>query len=159
MKNAAISAWISVLLLTSVFSETPPKKEGKEPEVQSSPYADIDARWRGLKEIEAALIRFKTTYGRYPSEEEGISILCVAPKAWKDKKGWKPFLEPESLIDGWGNPFQYRIQPPGKVLGVYSTGEDGRSASKGEDDDDVNTWSIEEKNRFSGNVGPQFSVK
>lgn len=157
MKSTSLALFLSIVLPTSAFCDPAPSDEKKNAEGGStSAYDFIDARWRGLREIEAALIRFKTTYGRYPGEEEGLSVLCEAPKTWKEKKEWKPFLEPVSLIDGWGNPFIYRMHPPGRVLGIYSTGEDGLSSTHGEDGDDLNTWSKDKKNRFSPNVGENF---
>ncbi len=56
-------------------------------------------------------------------------------------------------LDIWGNPYRAvrdLTLPDGTVveLGVYSMGEDGSSASDGNDPDDINTWSESWKEHY-----------
>jgi general secretion pathway protein G len=84
--------------------------------------------------FEAALQAFEVDCGRFPTNEEGLAALVVAPK---DAGGWKgPYVK---LVpnDPWGNPYVYIA--PGTHLpdsfDLYCLGEDKR-----EGNDDVVNW-------------------
>ena len=72
---------------------------------------------------------------------EGESELGVLPNdvlefsssRMKEKDGYK---------DSWGNPYRVASEERdgGRWVGVFSTGIDGESATRGNDDDDINSW-------------------
>lgn len=51
-------------------------------------------------------------------------------------------IDHERGIDGWGHPYMFVAEdrPDGLWIGIYSTGRDGISNSKGNDPDDQNSW-------------------
>ena len=105
-------------------------------------------KWINMRTVEMAIIQFHGLYDRYPTPVAGLSVLVEQPKEWHYSKPWKKLLNPEMIIDGWGRPMQYRLSPPGNSFGVYSFGEDGLSSSQGEDRDDINSWALNETNRY-----------
>lgn len=113
----------------------------------------VPVKWINLREIEIAVFKFSKAYGRYPTSSEGLEVLVRRPEGWAEKERWQAFLDKSVLVDGWGNPFGYRLNPPGNEYGIYSCGEDGVSHSHGEDPDDVNNWIIGGTNR--GFVRPE----
>lgn len=51
-------------------------------------------------------------------------------------------MTPDLAMDGWGNPFMFTAEYRDDELwmGIYSNGQDGVSASRGNDPDDQNSW-------------------
>ena len=72
---------------------------------------------------------------------DGESPVSDLPEDVRDELWFTSFMR-EGYTDSWHNP--YRIvseQRNGtRWLGVYSTGRDGVSESKGNDPDDINSW-------------------
>lgn len=76
----------------------------------------------------SALALYKINQGQYPSEADGLqALLGVGVTKIAD--------------DPWGRPFLYVVDPklPDGV-GVYSMGPDGKTETRGNDPDDVNSW-------------------
>ena len=79
--------------------------------------------------IVQALSTFYATYGRYPTNEEGLDVLLRAT----DKL-------PEPLLEGkpkdpWGNPYQYNSPGASGPFEVLCWGADGREGGDGADGD------------------------
>jgi general secretion pathway protein G len=102
----------------------------------------------------SALQVFKSQAGRYPTEEEGLMALVEKPLTYPENKRWERVVD-KAPRDPWNNPYQYVIlanSPSGEKnavpwfsrvegIALYSFGPDGISISKGNDEDDFNTWS------------------
>lgn len=84
-----------------------------------------------INQISAGLDLFRLDIGRYPSEQEGLSVL-VERSAGLD--AWQgPYVQKaESLIDPWGAEFIYRASASEKPYDLISFGSDGLEG--GEDD-------------------------
>ena len=92
----------------------------------------VSATCSELKYIEGALITCQLETRRYPSQAEGLDVLT------------NDYLT-EIRPDAWGRPFVYvvpgRHQP--RSFDLYSLGADGKSATGGNDPDDINLWDQE----------------
>jgi general secretion pathway protein G len=84
-----------------------------------------------ISTIANALDRYEIEVGHYPSSEEGLDALMVAPANVQKWSG--PYLS-KPPIDPWGHPYQYRNPGTSNNRGydIYSFGPDGRDG--GEDD-------------------------
>lgn len=96
--------------------------------------ADIAATKTNISNYETALGAFQVDCGRYPTNEEGLSVLTSNPglPAWSG-----PYVK-IVVPDRWGNDFIYRA--PGAYLpdsfDLYSSGPDGQQDSA----DDIVNW-------------------
>lgn len=92
-----------------------------------------------ISTFESSLIRYKTKGGIYPTTEQGLEALVTKPSDGPQPRSYKSLIKSEkSLIDPWGNPYQYRR--PGKqnpdTYDVYSLGPDGQDGTE----DDIGNW-------------------
>lgn len=90
-----------------------------------------------IENFATALDSFYINVGRYPTTQEGLSVLRTKPEGEEKWKG--PYLKKEVPSDPWGNPYMY--QSPGRNGGyeIVSYGADGREG--GEDDNaDIASW-------------------
>jgi len=82
--------------------------------------------------LSMAMDEFLIDIGRYPSPDEGIDALWMAPDGLS---GWQgPYVRsPRSLLDPWGNPF---VIMPSDVANhppsVVSLGSDGAPGGEGQ---------------------------
>ena len=89
--------------------------------------------------LESSVERFFLHMDRYPTNEEGLSVLVHQPV--EGAKSWKgPYIK-ELRPDPWGNPYVYRS--PGlhgaRTYDLWSRGADGNDG--GEDNGkDVTNW-------------------
>jgi len=79
--------------------------------------------------IVQALNTFYATYGRYPTNEEGLDVLTKPTEKLPE-----PFLEGKTT-DPWGNPYQYVSPAPPAPFEVISYGADAREVGEGADAD------------------------
>ncbi|MDH3976318.1 MAG: type II secretion system protein GspG [Deltaproteobacteria bacterium] len=84
------------------------------------------------------LDQFKNDMGRYPLTDEGWSALITSPAGIKPHIWKGPYLS-DIPKDHWKNELVYSSKD-GKSFSLFSKGEDGLSASKGNDRDDINSW-------------------
>ena len=93
-----------------------------------------------LRLLHSAVNQFKMDTGRFPDEDEGLTILVVPPD---DAEDYPPggYLETTDLpVDGWGNEFIYELYPEsGKPFVVKSLGADGEEGGEGYDADLLST--------------------
>jgi general secretion pathway protein G len=124
---------VLVILLTLggiVVVNVMPKKE----------QSDINATKVQLDQFEAALDMFKLDMNRYPTEEEGLSVLWSPTnlEEEEDEAKWKgPYLKEPKPRDLWGGEWVY--QYPGQLVNesmydIISLGPDGEEDT----DDDIN---------------------
>lgn len=94
-----------------------------------------------LKQLHSAVNQFKMDTGRFPTEEEGLSVLVEAPS---DVINYEPggYLETTDIPkDGWGNDFIYeRFPPSGKPFVIKSYGADDQ---QGGEDNDADLYSTD----------------
>jgi len=90
--------------------------------------------------LRCAVLEFERTYGRLPTEQEGLNVLVVEPPDWSGEKPWTPYLEALPR-DAWGHEYCYVTMPELQpAFGIYSVGADGITLSGGNDCDDINSW-------------------
>ena len=81
-----------------------------------------------VRMLKTALDTMRLDIGRYPTAEEGLSMLTRAPTDAPLRANWHgPYLEGEVPLDPWGNPYQYN--PAGRDLNavtLYSYGPTGK---------------------------------
>lgn len=84
-----------------------------------------------INEVASAVERFNLDVGRYPTEEEGLSVLIEAPAGGLD--GWEgPYLGKRVLpTDGWGRELVYESDEAFGFV-VRSHGSDGEPGGEGE---------------------------
>jgi general secretion pathway protein G len=81
---------------------------------------------------------FLLSMDRYPTSEEGLSVLITPPA---DAKNWKGPYVKELRSDPWGHPYAYRY--PGvhgaKTYDLWSRGADGADGGEGINAD-ITNW-------------------
>ena len=91
-----------------------------------------------LESFSKALDAYRIDMGRYPSTEEGLVALSVAPVNSPEK--WRgPYLSKKIPLDPWGRPYEYRI--PGtnnSEFDLISLGADGKVGGTGDNADILN---------------------
>jgi general secretion pathway protein G len=99
--------------------------------------AQIETTKANLKTLHNAVIQFYADTGRYPTEEEGLTVLIEQPS---DVENWdtEGYLEQTQIPkDGWGQDFIYeRFPESGKQFVIRSCGPD---REPGTDDDMLST--------------------
>jgi general secretion pathway protein G len=94
--------------------------------------AKVTTTKANLKILHSAVAQFKMDTGRYPTQEEGLSVLITAPS---DVKNYQPggYIDSTALPkDAWGNEFIYVDHPEsGKPYMIESYGADGQEGGEG----------------------------
>jgi len=89
-----------------------------------------------INSLEQALDQFRLDVGRYPTTEEGLVAINVAPPS---VEGWSgPYLKKAVPADPWGRPYVYEQPGHNAEIDLMSFGRDGRQGGTGEDADIVN---------------------
>lgn len=85
-----------------------------------------------------ALEAYYSSFGRYPSSDEGLAVLYR-----RSDKMPEPLLK-QSPVDPWGHPYQYN-QPGrnGEPYEVVCFGADGREGGEGADAD-IFSWDLKD---------------
>jgi len=81
-----------------------------------------------VKMLKGALETMRLDLGRFPTREEGLSLLVERPADANLASRWSgPYLDGDVPDDPWGYPYQYSPEPSGRQpLTLYSTGADGK---------------------------------
>jgi len=81
-----------------------------------------------VRMIKGALETMRLDIGRFPSEQEGLTMLVDKPADPRLASRWSgPYLDDGVPADPWGNPYQYAPKASGKQpITLYSTGADGK---------------------------------
>ena len=97
-----------------------------------------------IRMISTALQMYKTDTGHFPTQTQGLAALCWKPQGIGTSVSSGPYLQwvPK---DVWGNDYVYVFPGKNGKLGfdLYSRGRDGKSATGGDDPDDMNNWDPE----------------
>lgn len=84
-----------------------------------------------LRALDDAVLSFKMETGRYPTEEEGLSVLIEAPTDVENYPEGGYLRTKELPRDGWGNDFVYiRYPEGGQAYEIISYGADGEEAGE-----------------------------
>lgn len=84
--------------------------------------------------IASSLELFYFDMGRYPTPDEGLAALVNQPAGEASWRG--PYLKEEiAIIDPWGEPYGYEINPDNELFKVTSFGRDKAEGGDGEDAD------------------------
>jgi general secretion pathway protein G len=111
-----------VLVILIVIGTIAVQNFGSEPDK-----AKVKATRVSFGALETALERFKIDCGRYPTEEEGLAALMVAPEGLEAEWGPDSYLKKDRDIrDAWGNDYVY-LSPGsnGSAFEILSLGADG----------------------------------
>jgi general secretion pathway protein G len=88
--------------------------------------AQIDA-------IEKALEQYRLDTRRFPTTEQGLTVLVSRPA---NEPNWNgPYLKKTPPSDPWGRPFVYRAPGQKGEFELFSYGRDGKPGGNGEDAD------------------------
>jgi general secretion pathway protein G len=90
-----------------------------------------------IEEFGAGLDLFNLEVGRYPTTEEGLLALSVAPSGVDNWNG--PYLKQYIPSDPWGNDYHYRAPGRNGDYDLYSLGADNADGGNNEDADIV-SW-------------------
>jgi general secretion pathway protein G len=94
---------------------------------------------QSIARITNILDMYRLDTGAYPTTEQGLAALIVAPPG---APGWNgPYLKGDQVpLDPWGKPFQYRnpSQRPNHSYDLFSLGSDGAPGGTGEAADVIN---------------------
>ena len=84
--------------------------------------------------FEKSLDTYRLDVGRYPTTEEGLAALLVAPPAAGTR--WNgPYLKKAVPLDPWGHAYQYRAPGSKGEYDIVSMGKDGQPGGSGENAD------------------------
>ncbi len=91
-----------------------------------------------ISQLSGILDLYRLDVGHYPSASEGLDALLERPSG---ADGWNgPYVKKaDSLVDPWGNPYEYRVPGEHGEFDLYSLGADGTEGGEGEDADVV-SW-------------------
>ncbi len=91
-----------------------------------------------IERLGGILDLYRLDMGRYPGTEDGLRALIEAPMEAERWNG--PYLKKEnSLIDPWGEPYEYLAPGDHGEYDLFTLGADGRDGGDGEDAD-VTSW-------------------
>jgi general secretion pathway protein G len=100
--------------------------------------AKTDTAQLQIAEFGAGLDLFHLEVGRYPTTEEGLTALSVAPTGIDNWNG--PYLKKKDIPrDPWGNDYHYRFPGENGDYDLYSLGADNADGGDGENADIV-SW-------------------
>lgn len=119
---------IALLILSLVVSLTAPRVLGYLGKAKGQT-AGVQ-----IENLKSALDLFLLDTGRYPTEQEGLSVLGISGATIP---GWAgPYLDgTEAPLDPWGNAYIYERSQTGFGVVVYSLGRDQEEGGQGEDAD------------------------
>lgn len=86
------------------------------------------------KMLRGAVESMRLDIGRYPTPEEGLSLLGKAPTDAAQAARWRgPYLDGPLPEDPWGHPYQYAVPgADGQPFALYSMGADGKRGGTGD---------------------------
>lgn len=105
--------------------------------------AKVTSATAQARSIKTSLDTLRLDIGRYPTAEEGLTLLVSPPQDPAARATWfGPYLEGELPNDPWGNPYTYvppQTDESGFVISpkIKSLGADNRDGGSGADQDIV----------------------
>lgn len=91
-----------------------------------------------LKNIESALELYYLDTGQYPTTQQSLNALVVAPS---DIGVWRgPYIKlKKGIVDPWGETYAYKQPGEHGAIDVFTLGRDKAVGGAGEDGD-INNW-------------------
>jgi general secretion pathway protein G len=87
-----------------------------------------------IEAFEKSLDTYRLDVGRYPTTEEGLAALLVAPTTAGAK--WNgPYLKKSVPPDPWGHPYLYKAPGAKGEFEITSLGRNGVAGGEGDDAD------------------------
>lgn len=99
--------------------------------------AEVKAARAQLDGLEKALDTYRLDVGRYPTTQQGLNALLVAPAGVSRWAG--PYLKKEVPPDPWGRAYIYKSPGDHGEFDLLSLGRDGAPGGSGEDAD-ITNW-------------------
>jgi general secretion pathway protein G len=90
-----------------------------------------------LDALEKALDQYRLDVGRYPSTEQGLTVLVSKPSSEPRWSG--PYLKKGVPPDPWGRPYIYKSPGEHGEFDLVSLGKDGQPGGTGEAED-IKNW-------------------
>ncbi len=99
--------------------------------------AKVQTAGTQVKMLGGALQTMRLDISRWPTEQEGLSLLTNKPADITAANGWAgPYTSEAVPMDPWGHPYQYAPVPSGtQPYTLYSFGADGKPGGEGQDAD------------------------
>lgn len=90
-----------------------------------------------IKTLRGAVENLRLDIGRYPTAQEGLTLLNKAPADPALASRWHgPYLEEAVPLDPWSKPYQYALPGrDGQPFALYSLGSDGQPGGEGDAQD------------------------
>jgi general secretion pathway protein G len=93
--------------------------------------AKIETAKIQIDALGAAVDSYQIDNGRFPTTEESLKALIERPGALETWDG--PYIKKkESLVDPWGEPYQYRVPGAAREYDIYSLGSDKKEGGDGD---------------------------
>lgn len=123
-----IEMLVVILILSILAALIVPKLVGHADD------AKVAAAKSDIATLQSALEQYRLDNGRYPTTDEGLSVLTVRPSNAPNWKG--PYLEKAIPNDPWGNAYVYQCPGPnGEDFLITSYGADGAPGGDGNNAD------------------------
>ena len=86
------------------------------------------------KMLRGAVENLRLDLGRYPTLDEGLSLLTKPPAEPALASRWRgPYLDDLLPLDPWANPYQYGVPgADGQGFALFSLGSDGKRCGEGD---------------------------
>lgn len=90
-----------------------------------------------VKLLRGAVENVRLDIGRYPTADEGLSLLTKGPSEPALAARWRgPYLDDVLPADPWGNAYQYAVPGADKQpFALFSLGADGKRGGEGDAQD------------------------
>jgi len=98
-----------------------------------------------IESLETSLRLYKLDNGTYPSTEQGLDALLVAPDTGRVSNSYREggYIEKSKIPkDPWGSDFVYLSPGVNGEYDIISYGSDGVPGGEGKDKD-INSWEID----------------
>lgn len=99
--------------------------------------SEVKAARAQIDAFEKALEAYRLDTGQYPSTEQGLQALMVAPTGVANWQG--PYLKKAIPLDPWKQAYRYRQPGEHGDFDVSSQGRDGKGGGQNEDAD-IGNW-------------------
>lgn len=101
--------------------------------------ARSDAAAIQIERLGGILDLYRLDVGRYPRTDEGLQALLEAPMDAGARWNGPYVKKASSLIDPWGEPYQYLAPGDHGEYDLFTLGADGQDGGEGEDAD-ATSW-------------------
>lgn len=92
-----------------------------------------------ISAIETALEMYYLDVNQYPTEQQGLDALVIAPSGVREGSYRSGGYIKKMSLDPWGNAYEYRNPGENGQIDIYSLGADGEPG--GEDQNaDIGNW-------------------